>query len=215
MKSKKISDNVIKRLPRYIRYLDALASFGIMRVSSGEIGEQMGLTASQIRQDFNCFGSFGQQGYGYNVSELRDKLADILGMSGNRTAIIVGTGNLGRAIMKNFDFSMCGVTLEAAFDAFPPAGVIGNVPVYNVSELEKYARENPVDIAILTVPGKVANEMSASISGLVKGIWNFTNVELNSVPSDVVVENVHFSDSLLALNYYMTQKELEDEESAD
>jgi len=119
MKTKKISDNVIKRLPKYIRYLETLASLGVTRVSSDEIGEQMGLTASQIRQDFNCFGSFGQQGYGYNVVELRAKLADILGMTGSRSAIIIGVGNLGCAIDKTFSFGTGGVILKPAFDINP------------------------------------------------------------------------------------------------
>jgi len=211
MKTKKISDNVIKRLPKYIRYLETLASLGVTRVSSDEIGEQMGLTASQIRQDFNCFGSFGQQGYGYNVVELRAKLADILGMTGSRSAIIIGVGNLGRAIAKNFSFGNCGVILKAAFDIHPSEGKnVGKIPLYNINEIEAYAKENPVDIAILTVPSPAANDMAVRLIPFVKGIWNFTNVELNGIPENIVVEDVHFSDSLLALNYYMTQNELEE-----
>lgn len=208
MKNQKISNNVIRRLPRYIRHLDSLAEEGVTRVSSSELGSQMGLTASQVRQDFNCFGGFGQQGYGYTVDELRNQLSAILGMNENRSAIIIGAGNLGRAIIRNFKFSHCGVSLKAAFDLKDrfPSRAPDTPPFYDISELDDYLTENPTDIAVLTLPGSLANETAAKlVSYGVKGIWNFTNVELTGIPENVIVENVHFSDSLLALGYYLSQ----------
>jgi len=210
MKNQKISNNVIRRLPRYIRHLDILADAGVIRISSSELGDQMNLTASQIRQDFNCFGGFGQQGYGYNVEELRGQLASILGMSESRTAIIIGAGNLGRAIIKHFKFGACGVTLKAAFDIDNERSISGPpfLPVYDMGELETYLEENETDIAVLTLPSNTANEIAVRlVKAGIKGIWNFTNVELRNIPKDIVVENVHFSDSLLTLNYYLSQKE--------
>lgn len=209
MKNQKISNNVIRRLPRYVRHLEALSEAGITRVSSSELGNQMGLTASQVRQDFNCFGGFGQQGYGYNVEDLKNQLGAILGMSENRSAIIIGAGNLGRAIIKNFKFGLCGVSLNAAFDLKDNFQNWKDkpLPLYDISELESYIKENITDIAVLTLPGSLANETAARLTAAgVKGIWNFTNVELSGIPESVVVENVHFSDSLLALNYYLSQE---------
>ncbi|MBR7081528.1 MAG: redox-sensing transcriptional repressor Rex [Oscillospiraceae bacterium] len=209
MKSQRISKNVIRRLPRYIRHLDLLTCEGVTRVSSSELGKRMSLTASQIRQDFNCFGGFGQQGYGYNVEELRSKLAAILGMERSRSAIIIGAGNLGRAIIKNFRFGACGVTLRAAFDIGDKREAIGDaLSFYDIGELENYLRENPTDIAVLTLPADAADGMAHRLVGAgIRGIWNFTNVELRGIPENVVVENVHFSDSLLALNYYLSKEE--------
>lgn len=208
MKSQKISKNVIRRLPRYIRHLDLLKYEGVTRVSSSELGKRMSLTASQIRQDFNCFGGFGQQGYGYNVEELRSRLAAILGIGENRSSIIIGAGNLGRAIIRNFRFDACGITLRAAFDIRGKSDSLGDaLPLYDIGELENYLMENPTDIAVLTLPAAAADGMAHRlVSAGIRGIWNFTNVELGGIPESVVVENVHFSDSLLALNYYLSRE---------
>lgn len=214
----KISDNVIRRLPRYIRQVDLLIDSGVTRASSGEIGKQMGLTASQIRQDFNYFGGFGQPGYGYNLPLLRQQLAEILGANSNRSAILIGAGNLGKALMRNFHFSECGFHLAAAFDlaADEEESRQYGVPVYSMDFLEEYLRKNGADVAVLTVPGSAANGLARKLVGLnVRGIWNFTNTELRGLPADVIVENVHFSDSLMALNYYLAEKKTEKpEESA-
>ncbi|MBQ1768429.1 MAG: redox-sensing transcriptional repressor Rex, partial [Oscillospiraceae bacterium] len=155
----KISNNVIKRLPRYIRYLDLLASEGVQKVSSGELGSIMGITASQIRQDLNCFGGFGQQGYGYNVAQLRDGIAAALGMGDRLRAVIIGLGNLGKALALNFRFEECGAELVAAFDVDPDkvGKSIGAVPVLHVSELESFIRDNAVDVAVLTLPQSMAD----------------------------------------------------------
>ncbi len=202
----KISQNVIKRLPRYLRYLDMLGKEGVLKVSSGELGRRMGLTASQIRQDLNCFGGFGQQGYGYNVAQLRDGVAAALGLDKRLKAVIVGIGNLGRALALNFRFEECGAELVAAFDV-DPAKVgtqIGHTAVYHVSELESFIRENSVDVAVLTLPRERADEAAASAAaGGVAGIWNFTGDDLSETAPEVFVENVHLSDSMLTLGYYL------------
>ena len=208
MEKPRISDNVIRRLPRYIRQLDMLLEAGVVRASSGEIGQQMGLTASQIRQDLNYFGGFGQPGYGYNVAELRQQLLEILGVSENRTAVVIGVGNLGRALVRNFHFSDCGFRLIAAFDSHADFNGtrLCTVPVYHVDRLDSFLQENRVDVAVLTVPsGKAAEIARLAVDRGVRGIWNFTNTELRGLPPEIVVENVHFSDSLMALNYYLKE----------
>lgn len=164
----------------------------------------MGLTASQIRQDFNCFGNFGQQGYGYNVRELRGGIAEALGAEDDRTAVVVGAGNLGRALIANFRFGECGCRLAAAFDVSPAlAGrSIAGTPVLPAGELERFVRENGVDVAVLTVPKGAAAEVAARLAACgVRGIWNFTGADVEA--PGAVVENVHFTDSLQALMYYL------------
>ncbi|MGE4483928.1 MAG: redox-sensing transcriptional repressor Rex [Oscillospiraceae bacterium] len=212
-----VSANVIRRLPRYVRYLDQIASAGVKRVSSNEIGLQMGLTASQIRQDFNSFGEFGKPGYGYDVLELRHHLAEILGMTENHTAVIIGAGNLGHALIRNFRFNYCGFSLSAIFDVAPNlvGTMLQGVPVYHIDTLEKYLSANSADVAILTLPASQVNYVASRVAKAgVRGIWNFTNEEIAPAGGDVVVENVHFSDSLLALSYYLSndisQKEVKD-----
>ena len=212
MEKAKISDNVIRRLPRYIRQVDMLIDSGVTRASSGKIGKLMGLTASQIRQDFNYFGGFGQPGYGYNLPQLRQQLAEILGANANHSAVLIGAGNLGRALMRNFHFSECGFRLAAAFDVQTDdeESLKYGIPVYSMDFLEEYLQKNGADVAVLTVPGTAANELAKKLAALnVRGIWNFTNTELRSLPANVIVENVHFSDSLMALNYYLTEKKTE------
>lgn len=209
MKKQKVSNAVIRRLPRYYRHLTDLSRDGVQRISSGALGAAMNLTASQIRQDLSCFGEFGQQGYGYNVESLRNEVAEILGMTREHTAIILGAGNLGRALIENFHFDRCGVQLTAAFDVAPDlvGREISGVKIYPAEELESYLKANPTSIGVLTVPQSAAAEMAQRLirSG-VTGLWNFTNLELHVEDSGVVVEDVHFADSLLALSYLISEE---------
>ena len=209
LKKENISDAVIRRLPRYYRQLTDLCSRGVVRISSHSLGQEMNITASQIRQDFSCFGEFGQQGYGYNVEELRTEIGHILGVDKHHHLIMIGVGNLGRALLQNFRFSQTGFTVDAAFYVAP--SVIGTevngVSVYSMDTLEEYLSQQPASVGVLTVPGKSAAEIAERLvrSG-VRGIWNFTNMELDLRESGVVVENVHFADSLLALSYMISEE---------
>lgn len=209
MKKQKVSSAVIRRLPRYYRHLNDLHLAGVERISSRALGKSMGLTASQIRQDLSCFGEFGQQGYGYNVESLRGEVSDILGMNRGHTAVILGAGNLGRALLENFHFQRSGVTLAAAFDVSPDivGRTLSGVPVYHVDQLEPYLKESPASIGVLTVPRGVANAIAARlVAGGVKGIWNFTNIELRLDSTGVIIEDVHFADSLLSLSYMISEE---------
>lgn len=208
MKREKVSSAVIRRLPRYYRHLTDLTLAGVVRISSNTLGKAMNLTASQIRQDLSCFGEFGQQGYGYNVESLRNAVSEILGMDQKHTAIILGVGNLGRALMENFHFSHSGFVLTAAFDVNPSlvGKSLAGVPVYSVEHLNSYLQSTPTSVGVLTVPRTAAAPMADRlVAGGVRGIWNFTNAELNVHKSGVVVENVHFADSLLALSYMISE----------
>ena len=208
MKKEKISSAVIRRLPRYYRYLNDLHGSGIVRVSSESLARSMGLTASQIRQDLSCFGGFGQQGYGYNVARLRDEVAAILGMNENHTVIILGAGNLGQALIENFSFRANGFRLTAAFDVDPllVGTRLGGVPVSHSDMLESYMESHRVDVGVLTVPSSVAAESAQKLVRFgVSGIWNFTNVEFPELDAEKVkIENVHFADSLLTLSYMIS-----------
>lgn len=209
MKKQKVSNAVIRRLPRYYRHLTDLSLAGVQRISSSALGTAMNLTASQIRQDLSCFGEFGQQGYGYNVESLRNEVAEILGMTKEHTAIILGVGNLGRALIENFHFDRCGVQLTAAFDVDPSlvGSEISGIKIYSAEELEQYLGNHSTSIGILTVPQSAANAMAQQlIDGGIKGLWNFTNLELQVEDSDAIVENVHFADSLLALSYLISEE---------
>lgn len=209
VKKERISNNVIRRLPMYLRKLDDLIYHGVDRISSGELGKQMGLTPSQIRQDFSCFGEFGQQGYGYRVADLREQVARILGMHKGYTVAIVGAGNLGHALIENFGFEELGFNLVAAFDSSPAivGTIISDVPVYDSSTISDWLKRNPTDIIVLTVPRRIARSMAETVTDCgVKGIWNFTNIELELDKPDVRVENIHFSDSLLTLGYFLTEQ---------
>jgi redox-sensing transcriptional repressor len=215
VKRVKVSNNVIRRLPRYLRKLDELSENGIDKISSRQLGELLGLTSSQVRQDFNCFGEFGQQGYGYKVAALREQIAAILGMDRGFSAILIGVGNIGRALMENFCFTDWGVDLSAAFDIKP--ALIGTdykgVHIHDMAELERYLEEQPVDIAVLTVPKTAAVGVTEILTAHgIDAIWNFTNVELTEPNSRTIVENVHFSDSLLSLSYYVAERR--DEQAA-
>ena len=215
MKRIKVSNNVIRRLPRYLRRLDELAAQGISRISSSELGQQLGLTPSQIRQDFSCFGEFGQQGYGYNVTALREEIARILGMDRGYSAVLIGVGNIGRALMDNFCFSAWGCKLLCAFDV--DSGIIGKklngIPVRSMDELSAFLKSNTVDLAVLAVPNDSAKKVTAILTeNGIEAIWNFTNVDITAPESPLIVENLHFSDSLLSLTYYISDKK--DEEAA-
>lgn len=206
----KVSTAVIRRLPRYYRQLSELQEAGTVRISSSALGKSMGLTASQIRQDLFCFGEFGQQGYGYKVDSLKEEIGEILGINRGHTVVVLGTGNLGRAIIENFKFSSNGFRLLAAFDVNPllVGTRIGGVPVYHADTLEQFIREHQVSVGMLTVPISAAQEMGERLAAAgVKGIWNFTNYEISLNSQEVVVESVHFSDSLLALSYMISQRE--------
>ena len=210
----RVSTAVIRRLPRYYRHLAELQKKGVIRISSGALGKSMGLTASQIRQDLFCFGEFGQQGYGYNVDVLREEIGNILGVNRGHTIVVVGAGNLGKALMGNFKFSHIGFRLAAAFDVNEKTigTTIAGTPVYHEDQLEFFIREHHVDVGLLTVPRAVAQVTAEKlVNAGVKGIWNFTNQEL-LLPGheDVIVESVHFSESLLALSYMISQKEDEE-----
>ncbi|MBD5162550.1 MAG: redox-sensing transcriptional repressor Rex [Oscillibacter sp.] len=209
MKKQNVSDAVVRRLPRYYRYLDDLHLKGSVRISSSTLGEKMGITASQIRQDLSCFGEFGQQGYGYNVEELRKEIGCILGVNKQHQIIVVGVGNLGRALMQNFRFNDAGFLLEAAFDVSPAliGTEVAGVPILNITELERFVPEHKPDVAVLTVPRAVAQQTADRLIGLgVRGFWNFTNVELSSGQENVRFEDVHFADSLLTLSYRITER---------
>ena len=205
MKQIKVSNNVIRRLPRYLRKLDELKTAGIERISSGELGRQMGLTSSQIRQDFSCFGEFGQQGYGYNVTALRGEIASILGTNRDFSVVLVGVGNIGRALIENFCFHMV-----AAYDVRPEliGTNIGGILIRDISDLsQSFTSGNSADVAVLCVPKSMANSAADDLSRLgVRAIWNFTNVELRLQNTDIIVENIHFSDSLLSLGYYLSER---------
>lgn len=212
MRKKRISDAVIRRLPRYYRYLDELHAKGIVRISSNSLGRRMGITASQIRQDLSCFGEFGQQGYGYNIMELRAEIGHILGVDEGHGLIIIGAGHLGHALLQNFDFAQVGFWLDTAFDVSPAliGSSINGIPVRSVDELDKYFEAHRPAVAVLTVPKHVAQEMADRLVVLgVQGIWNFTNVEL-TVPDGIFTENVHFADSLLTLSYRITKPSAEE-----
>ena len=204
MQKNNISNSVIRRLPRYYRFLGELLNQDIQKISSRELSEKMRLTASQIRQDLNCFGGFGQQGYGYNVAELRSEIGHILGVDKNHHLIMIGVGNLGHALLQNFPFSQNGFSIDAAFDVSP--SVIGTeirgVPIYSMEELDSYIQNHAVDVVSLTIPQSIAQDVADHLVELgIQGFWNFTNVELSSSNPNVKFENIHFADSLLTLSY--------------
>ena len=199
-----VSSAVIKRLPRYHRYLGDLLREGTLRISSAELSRLMNVTASQIRQDLNCFGGFGQQGYGYNVKYLYGKISELLGVKENYSAVIVGAGNLGKALAATHMFERRGIRRLAMFDVDPAlVGTdISGTPVYHVDELYDYCRRENVTIGILSVPKEAAYDVSMTmVKAGVKGLWNFANMELKINAPGVIVENIHLGDSLMKLCY--------------
>lgn len=207
-KGKNVPDVVIKRLPRYYRYLGDLLAENITRISSGKLSEKMSVTASQIRQDFNYFGGFGQQGYGYNVKYLYGEIAGILGLNEGYKAIIIGGGHLGLALANHASFEKRGFKITAIFDNDKNkiGQTVNNKPVLHTDCLEEYIRENNITIAIIAIPKDAVGEMAERLSLCgIKGLWNFSSAEIvTSVP--VAVENVHMSDYLMTLSYKIKQE---------
>lgn len=213
MDEKEISKAVIKRLPRYYRYLGELIENGVERISSNELSDQMQVTASQIRQDLNNFGGFGQQGYGYNVRYLYGEIGKILGLDRVHTLIIVGAGKLGQALANYVKFEKRGFKIIGVFDVNSElcGRKVRDMQIRMLDELPEFLKENKVEIAALTVPKESALSVVEMLVGHeIKGIWNFAHVDLNlKVPKDVVVENVHLSESLMQLSYRLTHLENE------
>lgn len=207
MGSRGISKAVIGRLPRYYRYLGELNEAGVERISSSDLSKKMHVTASQIRQDLNNFGGFGQQGYGYNVKYLRTEIGKILGLDQSHNMVIIGAGNLGQALANYASFAKNGFILKGIFDVNPElkGKMIREVPIRMMDELEQVLEEEDIDIAALTIPKSKAVEVSdILVRNGIKAIWNFAHTDLN-LPKDVIVESVHLSDSLMKLSYNITR----------
>ncbi len=206
---KKVSVAVIRRLPRYYRYLNDLLKVEVKRISSKELSERMGITASQIRQDLNCFGGFGQQGYGYNVETLYNEIGKILGVERRFTTIILGAGNMGNALANYTNFQKRGFDLIGVFDInYNRVGQkVNGIEILHTDELEEFVKKNNVDIAILTVPSRNISEIAERVVELgVKGIWNFSPQDLK-LSEGIMVENVHLSDGLAVLGYIIKEQE--------
>ena len=211
MEEKEISQAVIGRLPRYFRYLGELKDEGVERISSQDLSVLMKITASQIRQDFNNFGGFGQQGYGYNVEYLYDEIGRILGLNRQHSFIIVGAGNLGRALGNYMNFERRGFIFKGMVDKDPAlfGEKVRGVEVMPMEKLDSFVRENNIDIAVLTIPKAGAEETAKRlVQNGIKAIWNFAHVDLN-IPEEIQVENVHLSDSLMKLSYNIDRYEHE------
>ena len=207
METRKISQAVIRRLPRYYRYLGELLEDGVERISSNDLSKRMKLTASQIRQDLNNFGGFGQQGYGYNVKYLHTEIGKILGLENKHNFIIVGAGNLGQALANYSHFENQAFILKGIFDVNPTLrGMsIRDVPVRMMSEMKDFIKENNIEIAVLTIPKECAIDVAKDlVDAGIQAIWNFAHVDLN-VPDNVIVESVHLSESLMRLSYNISR----------
>ncbi len=203
-----ISQAVIKRLPRYYRYLGELADEGVLRISSRELSEMMGVTASQIRADLNNFGGFGQTGYGYNVRNLYDEIGKILGLDKSHKLVVIGAGHLGQALCNYVNFERRGFHILGIFDKDPKivGKKIRGVAVSPMEELESFIRGNNIDIAVLTIPKTSAVDIAKILVDCnIRAIWNFAHVDL-AVPDDVIVENVHLSESLMTLSYNLSRR---------
>ncbi len=210
MEEKEISQAVIRRMPRYYRYLGELIDDGVERISSNELSRRMNVTASQIRQDLNNFGGFGQQGYGYNVKYLYEEIGKILGLNKQHNIIVIGAGNLGQALANYVKFEKLGFKITALFDVNPAmdGNLVRGIRVYMLDELEEYCKNNQVDIAALTMPKSKADAIANRLVDLgIHAIWNFAHVDLDLIDKDVVVENVHLSDSLMQLSYNIVRNE--------
>lgn len=204
MQEKEISQAVIRRMPRYYRYLGELLEDGVERISSNDLSKRMNVTASQIRQDLNNFGGFGQQGYGYNVKFLYEEIGKILGLNQKHNIIVIGAGNLGQALANYEKFEKLGFVITALFDVNPALeGVtVRGIKIHMLDELEDYCKDHVVDIAALTMPKEKADAIANRLVNLgIQAIWNFAHVDLDLIDKDVVVENVHLSDSLMQLSY--------------
>ncbi len=204
-----ISAAVIRRLPRYYRYLGELMKHDVVRISSKELSERMGVTASQIRQDLNNFGGFGQQGYGYNVEYLYTEIGKILGLDKSKQMIVIGAGNLGRALANYSDFEKRGFIIKALFDV--SSNLVGKningIPILHMDKVPEFLKENRVDIAAITIPKDSAPRVAAElVKAGIKAIWNFAPTDL-SLPDTVVQENVHLTESLMRLSYKLKASE--------
>ncbi|MFZ7120576.1 MAG: redox-sensing transcriptional repressor Rex [Eubacteriaceae bacterium] len=207
----KVSMAVIRRLPKYHRYLGELLQKDILRISSKELGKIMGLTASQIRQDLNCFGGFGQQGYGYNVVELQREIGNILGLNKEYKCVIIGAGNLGQAIANYEGFRREGFLLKAMFDVNPRlVGItIRDVKILDIMDLEEYVKEHEITIGIICVPKEKSQDIADTlVRANIKAIWNFAPADVR-VPEDIVIENVAISESLYTLTYLINEENLD------
>ena len=214
--SKEISQAVIRRLPRYYRYLGELLDEGVERISSNDLSHRMKVTASQIRQDLNNFGGFGQQGYGYNVQFLYEEIGKIMGLNTEHKIIIIGAGNLGQALANYVKFEKLGFVITALFDVNPELSgkSVRGIPILMLSELDEYCRTHRVDIAALTMPKSKADSIASKLVDLgIRAIWNFAHVDLELIDKDVVVENVHLSDSLMQLSYNIVKNQRAKENS--
>lgn len=209
MQEKEISQAVIRRMPRYYRYLGELLEDGVERISSNDLSKRMNVTASQIRQDLNNFGGFGQQGYGYNVKFLYEEIGKILGLNQKHNIIVIGAGNLGQALANYVKFEKLGFVITALFDVNPALeGVtVRGIKIHMLDELEDYCKDHVVDIAALTMPKEKADAIANRLVNLgIQAIWNFAHVDLDLIDKDVVVENVHLSDSLMQLSYNIVSR---------
>ena len=210
MEKNEISISVIKRLPRYYRFLETLKSNGIIRISSKELAERMGLTASQIRHDFNCFGGFGQQGYGYNVPELHKRIGEILCIESETKAILIGAGNLGKAVASKVFTGSRGFKLVGIFDKNEAISgkVIKGIPVRHINYLENFCIDNQPECAIICIPSNDMKELTDLLCKLgIKSFWNFSNYDIAMAHPEVLVESVHLSDSLMTLSYLANSEE--------
>ena len=212
-KNEQVSIPVIKRLPRDHRYLEELKDAGITRISSKELSQRMGLTASQIRQDLNCFGGFGQQGYGYNIEQLYNEIGAILGLDKKTKAILIGAGNLGHAIATHLKFESRGFDLIGVFDSNPAlyGKSVGQNTILPCDSLESFCKEHQPTVAILCIPGEAAAAMAQRLIDLgIKGFWNFTQYDIAHMHSNIAVENVHLGDSLMTLCYQVNNMDNSD-----
>ena len=208
MLNDKISLSVIRRLPRYYRFLGRLKDSGVNRISSGELASRMGLTASQIRHDLNCFGGFGQQGYGYDIDKLHSEIGKILGLNNSYKAVLIGVGNLGKAVASHISFPDRGFVLDAVFDNNPEIfGMpIGSTTVRNVAELSDYCSREKPECAFLCLPYESAEPIAEILyNNGVRSFWNFSHFDLTLKYDDVIMENVHLTDSLMTLCYRMSE----------
>ena len=202
-----VSISVIKRLPRYYRFLGELKENGVVRISSKDLSEKMGFTASQIRQDLNCFGGFGQQGYGYNIESLYNEIGNILGVNSNRKAILIGAGNLGKAVALHMSFEQRGFNVIGVFDRNKALSgqMLRGLPIRHTDGLYDFCKDNSPTVAVLCIPSAAAKELAPQLVELgIKGFWNFSHYDISAEYPQVAVENVHLSDSLMTLSYHVS-----------
>ena len=202
-----VSISVIKRLPRYYRFLGELKENGVVRISSKDLSEKMGFTASQIRQDLNCFGGFGQQGYGYNIESLYNEIGNILGVNSNRKAILIGAGNLGKAVALHMSFEQRGFNVIGVFDRNKALSgqMLRGLPIRHTDGLYDFCKDNSPTVAVLCIPSSAAKELASQLVELgIKGFWNFSHYDISADYPQVAVENVHLSDSLMTLSYHVS-----------